>query len=79
DYREPFLPENIDLSEENVNAVQRLGSGRDFFSGDIRQNYQAARMAVTPLIQNDSFFADLDRIANGESFDRVFLNADDSR
>ena len=78
DYREPFLPLNIELSDAEIKAVQRLESGREFFSGDIRQNYQAARMAVIPLIQNDRFYADLERIAKGETFEHVFLVARDS-
>jgi hypothetical protein len=75
DYREPFLPENIDLSEDQVDSVQRLKKNRDFFSGNIRENYQAARMAVIPLINTETFFLDLERIGNGESFDSVFPDA----
>jgi len=76
DYREPFIPPNIDLPGRKINEVKHLISGRDFFSGDIRENYQAARMAVIPLINNKSFFQDLERIADGESFDAVFLKAE---
>lgn len=76
DYRAPFLPENIHLSEPDIQAVQRLSRGSDFFSGDVRQHYQAARLAVEPLIIADAFFHDLDRIANGESFAEVFLSRD---
>jgi hypothetical protein len=72
DYREPFLPKNIDLPKEEINAVQQLKRGKDFFSGDTMQHYQAARIAVIPYIQSESFFRDLDRIANGEEFDKVF-------
>lgn len=75
DYREPFLPENIHLTEDEVNSVRRLTTGRDFFSGNIRQNYQAARMAVMPLIRNETFFDDLDLVASGKAFDAVFLSA----
>lgn len=73
DYREPFLPENIDLSVDTITAVHQLTSGRDFFAGNVRENYQAARMAVIPLIRDEHFFDDLERIANGEHFDSVFL------
>ncbi|MDZ7923630.1 MAG: hypothetical protein U5M23_06135 [Marinagarivorans sp.] len=31
DYREPFLPENIDLPVEDVTAVKKLKSGKSFF------------------------------------------------
>ncbi|MDP4537600.1 hypothetical protein Q3O60_15545 [Alkalimonas collagenimarina] len=78
DYREPFLPENIDLSDDVVTAVKELKSGKSFFSNNIRQNYQASRLAVEPLIRSDQFFNDLEKIASGESFENVFLNANAS-
>jgi hypothetical protein len=73
DYRAPFLPENIELNAEQIEAVMDLVSARSFFSGQVRQNYQAARLAVIPLIDNESFYEDLERIADGASFDEVFL------
>lgn len=76
DFRAPFLPENIQLSEDEIMAVRELSSARDFFSGDMRHHYQAARLTVDPLIQPSSFFTQLDRIGQGEHFDTVFLNAD---
>lgn len=75
DYREPFLAENINLADADIAAVKKLKSGRRFFSNNIRQNYQAARIAVEPLIRNEQFFNDLERVSLGESFDNVFLNA----
>ncbi len=74
DYREPFLPENIHLPDEKITGVQLLGRHKDFFSGEIKKNYQAARMAVVPLIVEKRFYDDLERIKNGESFQDVFLN-----
>ncbi len=74
DHRPPFLPENISLSAAEILAVQKLGRARDFFSGNTRQNYQAARMAVQPLIRNEQFYDDLARISAGESFETVFMN-----
>ena len=73
DNRAPFLPDNIDLTDAEVQRVKRLVSGRDFFSGDIRSNYQAARLAVQPLIIVERFFDDLERISLGESFESVFV------
>lgn len=73
DYRAPFLLDNIDLTEADVQNVKHLVRGRDFFSGDIRKNYQAARLAVEPLILPERFFHDLERISLGESFESVFL------
>lgn len=78
DHREPFLPENIDLSKERVNDVRNLVTGKDFFSGNIIEHYQAARMAVIPLIQADSLYKNLEQISNGGSFDAVFLKANKS-
>lgn len=77
DYREPYLPENIMLSDAEVKAARHLEKGRDFFAGDIKKHYQAARVAVEPLIRPEYFFADLDRVRNGEAFDAVFVDADD--
>lgn len=72
DYREPLLPENITLSDEDVSQVRSLVSGADFFSGNVLENYQAARLAVIPLINANTFYADLERIAAGENFSDVF-------
>ncbi len=78
DYREPFLPENIDLADSEIMAVKNLKSGRSFFSNHIRQNYQAARLAVESLIRNENFYNELERISSGESFENVFLKANKS-
>jgi hypothetical protein len=59
--------------------VQRLDRYKDFFSGNIRENYQVSRMAVIPLIKENSFYMDLERIANGVPFPTVFLNNDISK
>jgi hypothetical protein len=79
DYREPFLPENIDLAYADIMAVKNLKSGRSFFTNNTRENYQAARLAVVPLIRNEHFFNDLGRISLGESFEHVFLKANKSK
>ncbi len=79
DYRKPFLPETIKFSHEKIIKVERLDRYKDFFSGNIRENYQASRMAVIPLIREDSFYKDLERIASGETFQTVFLNNDTSK
>ena len=73
DYRTPYLPENIHLTEQDFNKVKQLKSATVFFSGDIIKNYKAARMAVIPLIHTESFFEDLERISRGETFEQVFL------
>ncbi len=75
DHREPYLPENIELPDEQIIAVQSLVKARDFFSGNIRENYQAARMAVAPLIDATRFYDDLGRLADGQSFDDVFMQS----
>ncbi|MFK7831453.1 MAG: hypothetical protein AB8B57_16890 [Congregibacter sp.] len=73
DYREPYLPENISLSADEIQTVRTLVSGRAFFSGDIRKNYQAARLAVEPLIVAETFYDELERVALGDSFESVFI------
>lgn len=72
DHRAPFLPENLRLDPTRVAAVRQRASGRAFFSGDTHAHYQAARLAVVPLIRPAQFHADLARIAAGESFEDVF-------
>jgi hypothetical protein len=76
DYRDPFLPENIELPDEQVQSVKSLVTGSKFFSNDVMTHYQAARMAVIPLIKLDSFYRDLEKISDGASFEQVFLQAD---
>ena len=78
DYREPFLLENIDLADVDVQAVKGLTNARDFFAGTSQQNYLSARLAVEPLIKRQHFFDDLERVSSGESFDIVFLQAEKS-
>lgn len=78
DYRDPFLPENISLDIKEIQYVKALNNGRSFFSGDIRKNYQAARLAVEPLIKEEYFFHNLERISSGESFERVILKVNKS-
>lgn len=73
DYRKPYLPENIDVSEEALRGVYSLRNSVDFFTGDVRKNYQAARLAVGPLIRNEVFYSDLERISNGAPFESVFF------
>ena len=74
DHRAPFVPDNIELTEAEIAEVIRRSSAKAFFSGDIRKNYQAARLAVEPLIVPEQFYADLGRISAGEPFDQVFLS-----
>ena len=74
DYRAPYLPENIDVGDAEILAVTQLKDGNSFYSKNLIQHYQAARLAVEPLIQSEQFFKDLDRIGSGESFNHVFFN-----
>jgi hypothetical protein len=53
--------------------VRALKGARAFFSGDVRVNCQAARMAVIPLIHQSTFYRDLDRLGAGERFEVVFM------
>lgn len=78
DYREPFLPENINLPENKVNSAKNLKKAKDFFTGNIRENYQLARMAIIPMIEAKHFFNNLDKISQGETFTDVFATTNKS-
>ena len=79
DYRAPFMPEHIDSTTADIAAVKQLTTGRAFFSHNTRQHYQAARLAVVPLIEPAQFFHNLQRVGAGESFDSVFLHSEKAR
>ncbi|MDQ2077990.1 hypothetical protein [Marinimicrobium sp. ABcell2] len=72
DHRKPFLIENIDISQEAIDSVKQLKTGREFFGGtNTHENYVASRMAVNnfdPL----QLYEKLERVRNGESFENVF-------
>ncbi|MCC5824872.1 hypothetical protein [Alkalimonas sp.] len=72
DHRKPFLIENIDISQEAIDSVKQLKTGREFFGGtNTHENYVASRMAVNnfePL----QLYQKLERVRNGESFGSVF-------
>lgn len=70
DFREPYLVDNIDLSQAKIDAVK--GKGSDFFSGEnVLENYQAARVAVDDL-DKSRLYDDLQKIREGKSFKNVF-------
>jgi hypothetical protein len=79
DHREPYLPINIHLSVEAISRVHNLVNTNTFFSGDIVKNYQAARMAVIPLIRKADFYKDLEKMSKGERFNQVFENKVNTR
>lgn len=70
DYREPFILENISISEIKVEAVK--GKGVDFFTdGNTHENYLASRVAIE-YIEDSSLYEKLDEISKGLSFTDVF-------
>lgn len=72
DYREPFLVENIQLTQDEINAVKKLTMGSDFFGGtETHKNYLAARLAVQS-IKPESLYMKLKDIRNGQHFEKVF-------
>uniref|UniRef100_A0A486XG34 Uncharacterized protein n=1 Tax=Rheinheimera sp. BAL341 TaxID=1708203 RepID=A0A486XG34_9GAMM len=79
DYRAPFLPKNIRLTEADIAAVKQLTTGRRFFAHNAIQHYQAARLAVGPLIEPAQFYHNLQRVSAGEPFDSVFLSSDTAK
>ena len=74
DWRGPYLPDNIDLDDTEVTHVMNLNSGRQFFANDVIKHYQAARLAVMPIVNSETFYADLERLALGDSFADIFLS-----
>ncbi|MCC5852644.1 MAG: hypothetical protein JJU30_07400 [Alkalimonas sp.] len=72
DHREPFLIDNIAISQEAIDAVKTLKTGRAFFAGaNTHQHYVAARVAVNDL-EPLQLYQQLERIRKGERFDAVF-------
>jgi hypothetical protein len=70
DYREPFLLENISISEVKVEAVKNKGV--DFFTdGNTHENYLASRVAIE-YINASSLYEKLDEIHKGRNFNDVF-------
>ncbi|CUS49299.1 MAG: Peptidase MA superfamily [Idiomarinaceae bacterium HL-53] len=72
DHRAPFRPENIEMTEAEISRVRNHRRGKDFFSGNVRRNYQAARMAVEPLVLSRTLYEELERINAGESFTQIY-------
>ena len=72
DHREPFLTANIQLSQEEIEAVRKLNSGEEFFGGtNVHKNYLASRLAVNN-VEPLKLYENLILIRNGNSFDSVF-------
>jgi len=71
DFREPFLVENISMDKVEVEAVKKLFYGHQFYNANAFDNYRAARLAVESVDKNE-FYANLERMKQGESFDAVF-------
>jgi hypothetical protein len=74
DRREPYRLERISNSQRTFPAVHELASARAFFDGDVVTHYQASRLAVEPLLDPEQFYADLERVRGGESFESVFMS-----
>ncbi len=72
DFRAPYLPENIGLPDNEIVRVRSIEHAKDFFSDNAVLNYQAARLAVIPLIDRNNFYNHLDSVASGSSFEDVF-------
>ena len=72
DHRKPFLTENIQLNQEEVEAVKKLNSGKEFFGGtNVHKNYLASRLAVNN-VEPLKLYENLILIRNGNSFESVF-------
>ena len=72
DHRKPFIPENIQVSQQEIDDVKSAFSSQAFFStNQIVKRYQSARMA-TADINPQTFYQKLERLAQGENFQTVF-------
>lgn len=70
DFREPYLLDNIELSQDEINAVKNKGA--DFFSDKkVLKNYQAARVAIDEL-DKSLLYDNLEKIRQGQNFNSVF-------
>ena len=70
DYRAPFLIENIDVSQEEVEQIKSVFFLSDFPNTNVKY-YQASLIAVEPMNPKDMYRA-LQRLNNGEQFEDVF-------
>ena len=72
DHRKPFLPENIEVSQQEIDDVKSAFSSQEFFNTkQMVKRYQSARMA-TADINPTTFYQKLERLAQGENFQTVF-------
>ena len=70
DYRAPFLIENIDVSQEEVEQIKSVFFLSDFPNTSVK-SYQASRVAIEDL-DPKFLYSGLERLDNGESFEEVF-------
>jgi hypothetical protein len=70
DYRKPFLPENIDVTSDEVASIKSVFYLRDFPNTNIKY-YQSSLIAVEPMNPKD-MYRGLKRLNTGERFEDVF-------
>ncbi|MFT6507097.1 MAG: hypothetical protein ACI92O_001939 [Colwellia sp.] len=70
DFRTPFLIENINVSQKEVEQIKSVFFLRDFPNTSVK-SYQASRVAIENLDPKFLYFG-LERLDNGESFEEVF-------
>jgi hypothetical protein len=71
DHRPPYLPENIYITNKEIEEVKSKKYGYQFFDGSAHKNYQSARMAVAK-VNPKSLYLKLEDIRNGKSFTDAF-------
>lgn len=69
DYREPYLSENMNITDEDIEQVKQLFWGHEFYSDQekIVQRYQAAKLAVMKTIKPEDYMGIFARIEDSES------------
>lgn len=70
DFRKPYLIDNIELTQEEMDSVKEKGT--NFFSGkNVLKNYQAARVAVDS-VDKSRLYDNLEKIRQGKDINSVF-------
>lgn len=71
DHRPPYLPENIYITNKEIEEVKSKKYGYQFFGDNAYKNYQSARIAVE-TVDPKLLYSKLEDIRNGKSFADAF-------
>ncbi len=73
DYRAPYLPENMDINDEDIKRVKQLFWGHEFYNDQrkIVQRYQAAKLAVMQNLKPEDYMGIFNKLEERQSFDKL--------